>query len=150
MKKMMTLSSVIAWGMLVTGCDRTAVVDRPAAQVVQVAESLASWSNPPMFKTTETAAEREWTVVITENVPAQKSEHYEITFHVVKVDSERSRVTVSADRVNLLGMSPSRMEEPRIARRYMERLATEAMNKQPRESAVPPPSAPAGSSESAR
>jgi len=150
MKRVMAFAFVITGVMLGAGCDRTVVVDRPATQVVQAAESLAPWSNPPRFKTTETAVGLKWTVVITENVPAQKFEHYEITFHVEKVDSERSRVAVSAARINLLGLSSSRTDEPRVAGRYLKRLAAEAMNKQPQQSAAPLPSAPAGPSEGAR
>jgi hypothetical protein len=150
MKRMMILASVMAEMILGAGCDRTVVVDRPVVQVVQAAESLAPWSNPPRYRTKEVVPGQEWTVVITENVPGQKFEHYEITFRVAKMEPDRAQVNVSADHVNALPLSSSRTEEPRVARRYMERLATEAMKMQPQQSAAPLPSAPAGPSEGAR
>jgi len=150
MKRIRALASAIAGLILAAGCDRTVVVDRPPAQVVQAAESLAPWSNPPRYKTTEVALGQEWTVVITENVPGQKFEHYEITFRVVKVEPDRAQVTVLADHINTLPLSASRTEAPRVARRYMERLATQANKMQPQHGAAPLPSAPAGPSEGAR
>ena len=135
---------------MAAGCDRTVVFDRPAAQVVQAAESLAPWSNPPRYKTTEVALGKEWTVVITDNVPGQKFEHYEITFRIVKVEPDQAQVAVLAEHVNALPLSASRTQEPRVARRYMERLATEAKKMQPQQSAAPLPSAPSGPSEGAR
>jgi hypothetical protein len=116
------------------GCTHRQVMARAPAEVVQAAQSLAPWSEPPRYKTVELVPGLEWSVVITENVPGRKFEHYEIKFRILKADENRSEISVEAERVDLMPLSPSRKSAPSIARRYAENLDASLNREKPQSS----------------
>lgn len=129
--KQTTIVAVLMTVMIAcSGCVHTRVVDHSVAQVVQVAESLAPWSNPPSYKTTEVTPGQEWQVLISENVPGQKFEHYSITFRIVKREQGQTEVTVDAERRSAL-VKNFRKNAPSIRKRYATRLAEELKNEKP-------------------
>jgi len=117
------------------GCTHSQIIPRRPAEVVQAAQSLVPWSVPPRYKTVELVPGREWSVVITENVPGQKFEHYEVTFRILKVDESQSEIGVEAEHVDLMPLNQSRKSAPRIARRYADKLGASLKGEQPQ----PPP-----------
>lgn len=83
---------------------------------------MAPWSNPPRYETAEVVPDKEWSVVIRENVPGQKFEHYEITLLIRKLNSKQSEVGVQAFRINTL-LPKEKRKAGRVAKKYAEQLA---------------------------
>jgi hypothetical protein len=133
--------AVVAGLILGAGCDKTVVIDRPPAQVVRVAESLAPRHEPPRHTKTEGIPGQEWTVQFDEGVPGHKFEHHGITFRIVPADADRTGVTVTAYHADFMG---KRTAAPRIARKYLTRLVETAMKqeRQPTPAPAPGPAAP--------
>lgn len=115
------------------GCTHSQVITRQPAEIVQAAQSLATWSVPPRYKTVEVVPGREWSVVITENA-GPKFEHYEITFRILKVDESQSKISVEAEHVDLTPLNQSRKSAPRIARRYADKLGASLKTEAPQPS----------------
>ena len=86
--------------MLCSGCNRSQIISHPPSDVVDAAQSLAPWSDPPRYTTTEVVTNQEWSIVITENVPGQKFQYYEVTMLIKRSPVDQSEVTIDAFRID--------------------------------------------------
>lgn len=118
---------------VLAGCTHSQVVAKDPAAVVLAAQSLAPWSNPPRYTTTEVVPNQEWSVVITEPVPGEKFEHHEIIIRVVRVNEKEADVSVTASHINSF-MPQTRKTANRVARRYGERLTKTLKQENPQQS----------------
>ena len=106
---------------LLNGCSHSQIVHRKPAAVVEAAQSLAPWSDPPRYTTTEVDPNQEWSIVITENTE-QKFEHHEITIQIKRLSADQSDVAISAFRISSF-FPKHRKKANHVARKYAKRLA---------------------------
>ncbi len=76
-------------------------------------------------------------MLITENVPGQKFEHYSIIFRILKREQGQTEVTVDAERLSSL-VKNYRKNAPSIRQRYAARLAEELKKERPDRDSNPP------------
>ncbi len=119
---MTNIAAVALAAFLFTSCQHSQVIQKDPSEVIAAAQSLAQWSNPPRYKTTQLLPDQEWSVMITEPVPGQKFEHHEITIDIKSISTNTTAVAITAFHVNSL-LPGKQKKTNNVARQYSERLA---------------------------